>query len=475
MSLIWKNGDKRPQMSQPVLTALMAIMDAAVFLCIWFGLYALRDWLASVHYIETPINPIESYMQATLVYLPFWFAIGWQQGLYAHHGRLTSLNQLSSVLKTFGTGLAGSLAIAYLFKPWDIGRFVLLLTAPLLCLWFYISRTTFRHWKQTQFRRGRGVTRVLVIGVGRTARRTARRIQSHPHAGFSFLGYVDHHHRRKLHGRTLDGKPVLGQISDLHKILENQQVDEVFLAAPLLSQEEVLTLVTECEHLGVEFKIVGNLFEVISAQVQIDEIDEIPVIHLKNASLPPLQAVIKRLLDITVSLVLLVLFALPMLILSLFIRLDSAGPALFLQERVGLHGRRFRMFKFRTMVTSAEPYAMAPSDASDPRVTRLGYWLRKFSLDEFPQLINVLLGDMSMVGPRPEMPFLVDKYSIWERRRLDVKPGVTGLWQIVGRKNLPLSLNMEYDFYYIKNQSLLLDIIILIKTIPAVIFGKGAF
>jgi lipopolysaccharide/colanic/teichoic acid biosynthesis glycosyltransferase len=118
---------------------------------------------------------------------------------------------------------------------------------------------------------------------------------------------------------------------------------------------------------------------------------------------------------------------------------------------------------------------MAPSDASDPRVTQLGYWLRKFSLDEFPQLLNVLIGEMSMVGPRPEMPFLVEKYSVWERRRLDVKPGITGLWQIVGRKNLPLSLNMEYDFYYIKNQSLLFDIIILIKTIPAVLFGKGAF
>lgn len=288
------------------------------------------------------------------------------------------------------------------------------------------------------------------------------------------LGFVDHHHRRKINANLLQF-PVLGQISELHDILLKHQVHEVFLAAPLLSQQEILTLVAECEHSGVEFKIVGNLFEVISSQVQIDEIDEIPVVHLRNAALPPIEAGLKRLMDVTVALALLAFFAIPMAIITVLIKLDSRGPSMFRQERVGLHGRPFRMYKFRTMTTSSLPYAMAPSDKNDPRVTRVGYWLRRFSLDEFPQLFNVLSGEMSMVGPRPEMPFLVSEYTVWERRRLDVKPGITGLWQIVGRKNLPLSFNMEYDFYYIKNQSLLFDIIILIKTVPAVIFGKGAF
>ncbi len=461
-------------MNSQRLTLLMALGDAIVFLLIWFGLYHLRDWLADSGIVGVPINPIQSYLVAPLVYLPFWFAVGWYYGLYAHHGRLTSLNQISSIVKVFIIGLAGSLAIAYLFKQWDIGRFILLLTPPLLCLWFYFSRTLFRHWKQKQFRQGVGITRVVVIGVGRTARRAARRITCHPHGGYKFLGFIDHHLRRKITSKML-GHPVLGQVTELSEILQRHEVDEVFLAAPLLSQEQVLTLVAECEHSGVQFKIVGNLFEVISSQVQIDEIDEIPVVHLRNASLPPLQAAMKRALDIFVSLALLGMFAIPMVIIAIIIRLDSRGPALFRQERIGLHGRPFHMFKFRTMMTSSQPYAMAPSDANDPRVTRAGYWLRRFSLDEFPQLLNVLLGEMSMVGPRPEMPFLVEKYSVWETRRLDVKPGITGLWQIVGRKNLPLSLNMEYDFYYIKNQSLLFDIVILIKTIPAVIFGKGAF
>lgn len=456
------------------MTLIIAIADAIAFAFIWFGLYCLRDWLAEELILVNPINPINSYLVAFAVYLPFWYVVAWYYQLYAHQGRLTSLNQLTHLLKAFIFGLAGSLALAYLFKQWDIGRFVLLMAAPLLCLWFYVSRTAFRHWKQAQFRRGIGVTNVIVIGVGRTARRAYARIASHPGGAYRFCGFVDHHHRRKLNN-TLAGQPVLGQLQDLPRIVEEHNIHEVFLAAPMLSQTHVLTLVTECEHLGIQFKIVGNLFEVISSQVQIDEIDEIPVIQLRNATLPPLQAFLKRTLDLAVAGFLLSLFAIPMAIIAILIKLDSPGPAIFRQERIGLHGHPFWMYKFRTMTTSAQPYAMAPSDAQDPRVTRVGYWLRRFSLDEFPQLINVILGDMSMVGPRPEMPFLVSKYTAWERRRLDVKPGLTGLWQIVGRKNLPLSFNMEYDFYYIKNQSLLFDIIILIKTIPAVIFGKGAF
>lgn len=456
------------------LTLTIAMADALAFAAIWFGLYWMRDWLAETSVITNPINPIRGYLLAFLVYLPYWFLVAWFHDLYAHQGRLTSLNQVSNIVRTLVGGLAGSLAIAYLFKQWDIGRFVLLLSGPLLCVWFLFSRTIVRHWKLAQFKKGIGVTNVIVIGVGRTARRTVRRIASHPGGAYRFCGLVDHHSRRKING-TIHGSPVLGHLRDLPEIVREYSIHEVFLAAPILSQEQILTLVTECEHLGVQFKIVGNLFEVISSQVQIDRIDEIPVIQLRNAALPPLQAALKRLLDFSVASILLLLFSIPMLIIAALIKLDSPGPAIFRQERIGLFGRPFRMLKFRTMTTSSLPYAMAPSDANDPRVTRIGYWLRRFSLDEFPQLINVLFGTMSMVGPRPEMPFLVSKYTVWERRRLDVKPGLTGLWQIVGRKNLPLALNMEYDFYYIKNQSLMFDVIILIKTIPAVIFGKGAF
>jgi lipopolysaccharide/colanic/teichoic acid biosynthesis glycosyltransferase len=157
------------------------------------------------------------------------------------------------------------------------------------------------------------------------------------------------------------------------------------------------------------------------------------------------------------------------------IRATSPGPAIFAHERVGRNGRVFTMYKFRTMDCDAPPSAVAPPSASDRRVTEYGKWLRATSIDELPQLFNVLRGEMSLVGPRPEMPFIVDTYDEWQRRRLAVKPGITGLWQILGRKDLPMHENLQYDFYYIRNRSLALDVSILLRTIGAVLSRRGAF
>jgi exopolysaccharide biosynthesis polyprenyl glycosylphosphotransferase len=449
-------------------------LDALAFAAIWLGCYQLRDYLAANGVVRVPINPIRAYMYALPVYLPFWGGCCWYYGLYSHSGKITGLNQASNLVRTLLVGLVGSLAIAYLFKQWDIGRFVLLLSAVVFFLWLYLSRTLLRMWKRERIRRGIGLTDVLVVGVGRTARRVMHRITNHPEGGYRFIGFVDPYARRKALS-SIANLPILGTAADLESILSKTHVDEVFLAVPRMPQTEVLNLVAACEHHGVQFKLVSNLFEVITSQVKIDVIDEVPVVPLRNARLSPFHAALKRAMDLVVATGLLVLFAVPMLIIALLIKLDSRGPVLFVQQRVGRGGRQFRIFKFRTMRTDAEPYSTAPTEADDPRITRMGRFLRKTSLDEFPQLFNVLLGDMSMVGPRPEMPFLVEQYQAWEKQRLEVKPGITGLWQIIGRKNLPLSLNMEYDFYYIKNQSLLLDVAILLKTIPAVIFGRGAF
>jgi lipopolysaccharide/colanic/teichoic acid biosynthesis glycosyltransferase len=422
------------------LTAILIFLDAAAFSGIWLGSYYLRDALARRGVINLPINEVSNYVLALKVYLPLWLAVIWHYGLYDHREKITGLNQVSSILRALIAGSIFSLAVAYLFKPWDLGRFVLILTPPLYALWLYASRSWLRAWKQRQILRGVGVTNVLIIGVGRTARRVKERIVNHPEGGYRIVGFVDPHPRRRL--TEIDGIPVLGRTSKIVDILARHEVDVAFLAVPHMPQNEIMNLVVQCEHSGVPFKIVSNLFEVITSQVRIDVIDEVPVVHLKNAELPWLQRLLKRILDVVVASVLLVMFAIPMLIFAIIIKLDSPGPVLFRHRRVGKGGRLFTMYKFRTMRT---------------------------------QLINVLLGDMSMVGPRPEMPFIVERYEEWQKRRLDVKPGVTGLWQIVGRKNLPLALNLEYDFYYIKNQSLFFDIVILIKTIPAVVFGKGAF
>lgn len=455
------------------LTSMLVLADALAWCFIWFGAYVLRDALGVSEWLEKPINPIDSYVIALVAYLPFWMLCSWYYGLFHHREKINGLNQLSKILKTFYAGVVGSFAIAYIFKQWDLGRFVLLASAMAYFFWLYGSRSLLRAWKHKQVMRGVGVTNVAVIGVGRTARRVMERIATHPEGGYRLIGFIDPHERRRA--SAVNGFPVLGTTRDLAVLLKTHAVDEVFLAVPKMPQNEMMNLIVACEDLGIGFKIVSNLFQVITSQVKIDMIDEVPVIHLRNAELPFIHRALKRVMDVVVASGLLAIFALPMLLIALIVKLDSKGPVLFRQLRIGKGGLPFQMLKFRTMQTEAPAYAVSPTDPEDPRITRAGKWLRRYSFDEFPQLINVLLGQMSMVGPRPEMPFLVEQYEEWQRRRLDVKPGVTGLWQIVGRKNLPLALNLEYDFYYIKNQSLFFDIVILVKTVPAVIFGRGAF
>lgn len=188
-----------------------------------------------------------------------------------------------------------------------------------------------------------------------------------------------------------------------------------------------------------------------------------------------LYRLVKRLADFLLALFLTVLTLPLMLVIALLVPLQTRESPLFLQRRIGLNGRPFTMLKFRTMYAEAEAYAPSPEHAHDKRITGVGRWLRKYSIDELPQLLNVLAGQMSVVGPRPEMPFLVDQYQPWQRRRLMAVPGMTGLWQILGRKDLPLRDNVEYDFIYILNQSLRLDLAIFLRTLPIVVTGKGAY
>ena len=273
-----------------------------------------------------------------------------------------------------------------------------------------------------------------------------------------------------------NGVPVIGEAEEIEEIVKKYHIEELFLAVPHLSPTEQLNIINLGNTPGLRIQLVSNLFGVITSRAKVDEIAAFPVITLRDGHLPAPQEAVKRAFDLFVSFlgttVWLLFFH---WWIALWIKMDSKGPVFFTQNRVGRDGKLFKLYKYRTMVTETDQYAVAPTESDDPRVTRAGRFLRKTSLDEVPQLLNVLKGDMAMVGPRPEMPFIVDEYEEWQKRRLDVKPGITGLWQVIGRKNLPLHLNMEYDFYYIMNQSLLLDIEILIRTVPAVITGKGAF
>ncbi|MCB2156825.1 sugar transferase [bacterium] len=456
----------------PWPTVLLVVADILGFSASWWIAYesraALGRWMG-------PINEFEPYKHAFALVVLTGLINCSLFGLYVVRRRLSSLNAWGALIKASYHYLLYMMVIGYFLKELDLGRAVILLAGLYGFIYLYASRTAVRRLKWSAFQRGRGLVRAAIVGTGELAAEVHESLLRHADVGFEMVGFVRHPNDQDSADLPKD-IPMLGDAFELEEITHRHQIEEVFLAVPHLSPDEQLNLISLSELRGLRIQLVSNLFGVITSRAKVDEIAQFPVVTLRDGHLPIHQAVAKRAFDLSVSLIGVATWILLFhWWIVLWIRKDSPGTAIFAQERVGRDGRKFRLYKYRTMHTNAEAYAVAPTSQEDPRITRVGRWLRKTSLDELPQLWNVLKGDMSMVGPRPEMPFIVEQYEEWQKRRLDVKPGVTGLWQVVGRKNLPLHLNMEYDFYYIKNQSLLLDTEILIRTVPAVLKGKGAF
>lgn len=450
----------------------LVVLDSVGIIVCWMLAFEIRQLANSV--FVNPINLRVNYQVALPFVVLIWLAVALQNGLYAHRQKTSQLNSLINIFRTCFWGLICTMALAYFFKEWlDLGRSVVGMMPALLFVYLFATRTILRTIKQSHFRRGIGLTRALIVGAGDTGRQVMARLVDHPEVGFDLVGFVDNDPSKQ--GQLIGDRTVMGGVSSLPALIHDHRIEEVFIAIPSLSLSDSLNMIVHSEGSGATFKLVSNVLQVITHEIRVDEVGDIPVIPIPDGHLAWHQAILKRMFDLVGATVLLVVFSPLWLFITLRIRSVSPGPAIFTHERVGKDGKRFPLHKFRTMHLESAPQAVAPTDADDPRVIKQLSWLRKTSLDELPQLLNVLRGDMSLVGPRPEMPFIVDEYEEWQRRRLFVKPGLTGLWQVIGRKNLPLSVNLEYDFYYIKNQSLWLDLSILVRTIPAVVLGRGAF
>ena len=334
-------------------------------------------------------------------------------------------------------------------------------------------------------RESSGMTqRTVIVGMGPTALEVERRIEWHPYAGFRLIGYVttgnDEAHR------TESKHPILGRIDDLAQIVAESDVECVILALPIAEAEQTTPAILRLQNSPTRVYIVPDYVGMVSLESRIDDLFGVPLISLSHSEINGRQRFLKRAIDLFFS-VSVTTIMLPLLgILAIAIRLDSPGPALFVQERVGKDGKIFKMLKFRSMVTHAEDMLGTLLDEEqrekpplklndDPRITRLGRILRRTSLDELPQLFNVVTGDMSLVGPRPEEPRIVQTYTAWQRKRLAVKPGLTGPMQVNGRADLPLDDRVRLELDYIQNYSVFEDLWLLIRTLPAVISGRGSY
>jgi len=389
------------------------------------------------------------------------------------------------------------------FKATTLGSAILFFVAiplrvhmmtPLFIMFFWVASTTITLSSRLLLRyvlarirsRGRNIRYLLVVGTNPRAVRFAQRIEARPELGYRLLGFVDNH----WFGLGEFGKNGYKLVADIDQFLpfvRDHVVDEVLIALPMESSYgQAARIATLCEEQGIVVRLLSDLFNLRLAQSRAGEFEGEAIITLSTGAPESWQHLLKRTLDVSLSLLAILLLSPLFLLAALIVKLTSPGPGFFVQERVGLNKRRFRLYKFRTMVADAaerqrevehlnEASGAVFKIRNDPRLTPVGKFLRKTSIDELPQLFNVLKGDMSLVGPRP-LP--VRDYNgfaqDWQRRRFSVRPGITCLWQINGRSSVPFEKWMELDMQYIDQWSLGLDFKILAQTIPAVIKGAGA-
>ncbi len=397
------------------------------------------------------------------------------QDLYRTPRERTVLDESLMVTRAvcFGT----MILVVFIFTSGykDISRLVVIsagaLNVVVLSGWRYLKRRLILHRAES----GIGVSRVLIVGTGRMGRALGKWLQTNRHLGFSVVGYLDI--------KQSPAQGVLGTVDDLRTLALTEFIDEIFITLPS-ETELVKRLALQARELRVGLKIFPDIYDGLGWRAPLHMIGGFPVLDFLWQPIPRVGLAMKRVLDIIASGVCLILTAPLLFLLTACIWMDSPGPPIYAADRVGLKGKKFRCYKLRTMVADADgrkKELRATNERNgpffkmqnDPRVTRIGRWLRKYSLDEIPQLWNVLRGDMSLVGPRPHPVDDYELYSIDHLRRLDVSPGVTGLWQVTTRTDPSFERNMVLDLEYIENWSLGLDMKILLRTIPAVLRGEG--
>jgi exopolysaccharide biosynthesis polyprenyl glycosylphosphotransferase len=420
-----------------------------------------------------------------VILTPFWLAALWAFGLYREPGSsiggmnlseslsgltaLTAASWLMLILLVFGQG--SSAPVGALIAFWMLA--VVLVPAAR-----WLSRATV--WSNSAFQE-----RVLIIGAGDVGHTLAAKIGKHAEYRMKLVGFLDDGEPRR-NGNGAVYVPVIGAFDDLVRIVAEQQVDRVIVAFSRARHNDFLRVVRACADSGVKVNIVPRLFEVVSSRALVDDIEGIPLLDVAHVELSRFSMAVKRVFDLIVGGVLCILFLPLMAVVGLLVRIDSRGPVFYRQERMGRGGTSFLMYKFRSMYDGADKLREDLADQNeydgpmfkiheDPRVTRIGGWLRRWSVDEVPQILNVMKGDMSLVGPRPLWVEEAKQCRGWTQKRLDITPGITGLWQVLGRSDIPFDEMVKLDYMYVTGWSLSWDVKLLMETVPAVVRKRGAY
>jgi Undecaprenyl-phosphate glucose phosphotransferase len=464
-----------------LLVFFYVISDAVLAMIAFLLAYVIRfELLAGIFPITKGYPPLEQYLRM----LPFIQAIVpiafYAQGVYHLRRGRTRVDDFFAVfvgsILAVVIGVGGTLYFqAYYVSDelkdagaYEISQLVWAIFLVVNVTFAYTSRELIREALERRWKAGIGLKRVLIAGAGDLGRLVADKVLEHRELGFKVLGFIDDRAAGDHIGYR--GLPLLGTLSDADEIIRREKIDHLYVALPLEEHVKMLGIVEATNREGVDVHVVPDLLQFIALRARLENLDGVPIISLNDVPLRGLNSILKRAIDMAISGAALLVFGLPILIMAAIIKRTSAGPVFYKQERMGLDGKAFQVFKFRSMYEGAEDET-GPVWArdNDPRCTPVGRWLRRFDLDELPQLWNVLKGDMSIVGPRPERPYFVEqfKHRIPQYMlRHKVKAGITGWAQVNGwRGNTSLEKRIEYDLYYIENWSVTLDLKIMWLTV----------
>ncbi|HEX8069186.1 MAG TPA: sugar transferase [Pyrinomonadaceae bacterium] len=499
---------RAPAWAVPAFKAALVASDALAAVGCFVAAFYLREgealvmrWGAGHLAWSFAFRP---YAAVLLFVLPVRLLAHAYYDLYRLRGEFSLVEDAVRVFKATAVGSLLLVAVAFLwrggyeYRAFSYARGVFALDFALVLAAVGLTRLAVRAAQAAARRRAINLIPTLIVGRNAEASLCIAELRARPELGYRVIGVVE---SDALDGATpteFEGVPVVGDAANLAETIRATGANECIITDPRAPGELLFDVMMRVGRVRkVEFRIAPSLFNCLPRKTEIDQIGALPMIRLFREPLSPLARLGKRGVDILVAATALVLLAPVWLVIALLVKLDSRGPVLYRQERVGMDGRVFLFFKFRTMRADADDrlhreyqrklIAGRPDTNlgderrpvyklhTDPRVTRVGRALRRLSLDELPQLLNVLRGDMSVVGPRPPIPYEVEAYELWHRKRLDMKPGLTGLWQVSGRNRLSFDEMVRLDLFYIENWSLLLDLKIILRTLPVMLRGDDAY
>lgn len=475
-----------PHKRPPEPVWLLPLIDIALSLAAFALGYIVRYELQILRPVfELNRAPFEPYLPYAVFFAAWLFFTYRAAGLYKPARGRSWLDEVGKIINGVTGATVVLLAISFVLQPTVFSRLMFLYIAAITIILLAGARVVRRTIVARRRERGIGVLRVLVLGAGDAGLMVMRTLVARRGEGYLPVGYLDDdiHDEQGDLGRVL----ALGGLDNLEAVVTEHQVNYVVIALPWRDHARILALIERCRVLGVDVSVVPDVFQLNVRQLQAENFDGVPLLRVtQDQPITGGERLIKRALDLTILLLLSPAIVVIGGLVALAIRLEDGGAIFYSQERVGEGGRRFHMIKFRSMIPDADTLRddlirehnldpRHPKIKDDPRMTRVGRFIRRTSLDELPNAINVLLGQMSLVGPRPPTPKEVELYSPWHHERLTVPPGITGLWQVSGRSEVPFDEMCLLDIYYIENWSVWLDVQIMLMTIPRVLLRRGAY